>query len=161
MIGILFRFLVLGTLLGAGIFQFTYDVFGSYFAHLPLTRFYTPWWSILETVATGTLLALISSLWVLGAVPALATGYTYVMIMRRFTMRNPTLLVRVSVGGVLGGAISVLFGTFPVVHGPPQRIIAWLVAGGIAGAFSSASIGATAYASTVSKRGELRTDDKN
>jgi hypothetical protein len=152
MLLVLLRFAVLGSFVGGGVFMIVHNLAAA--PGLPGAG------EIAIAVALALPAAVLASFLSLplGLFPATITGVGYWYFLDRYTKHNPSPLLRMALGGVLGLLASSIFGLpflfsdAPGAYSPASNLFSWACAGTVAGGLSALAVRDATYAVAFEKR---------
>ena len=151
---VIFRFILLGPLIGGITFLFTqgllkdpgnFEALTFTDALLAIPQF------IFGLVAAGVLSSIVA--YPAGLTPAALSGFAYWAFLKQFTTRNPRYFPRLIIGGLIGLILSGLTGGLLLAPKDENQfatsLLAWCIAGFTAGALCALSLGGKSYAKAV------------
>ncbi len=140
---IILRFVFLGTFLGGGVFLLSQAIQNG------MEPSYS-WLNSIAMILFGSILASFLAL-PFGAFPAAIAGLLYWLVLGRFTSQNPSGLLRLLLGFVIGAIVCGTFGSvlLPIDGGPAysyaHNLASFISAGMVGAAISALSLGQNTY----------------
>jgi hypothetical protein len=148
---IIFRFVLIGPVVGSFVFAFVGGIHG----------FKTPDGAanigdlVHETALTGLYGLVFAHL--LAGLPAAASGAIYWLVLKRYALLNPRPLMRAFWGGIIGLACASVFRVALSVQDPGVSYVpAWSISGAVAGACCALCIGRELFTQSFLGRSTLR-----